>query len=120
MPINPIQPLPPKQSGGLLGKVLGGIGGLVGTVAAPFTGGASLALGPALGAVGSVADPGKTTGGQQGPSPLQSMADRPGQQIARLNDAENALKTQLIPQDEYSNISRKLKEAKQAIMSRGV
>jgi hypothetical protein len=66
-PIN-LKPRQSGGSGGLWGKIIGGIAG---AVAAPFTAGASLAAVPALmgagsaigGMVGSAVDPGKISGG---------------------------------------------------------
>lgn len=125
MAIMQLAPPPPRKSGGLLGEIgqdLGGLANVAGVIAAPFTGGASLGVGSSVGGalntIGSTIDPGKTVQ-PTAPSPLQSMQDSHGVQLARLNDLDTALRSNaLVPQDEYSKISAAAKQAREALMQR--
>ena len=139
-----IQPgLPkPKESGGLLGSIGAGLAAAAGILGAVPTGGASLPLaagatgvlstvskyadkaekvGNAIQKLGNAVDPATTTTpASSGVTPLQSMENDPRVQLARMSDFDNAIKnsTGLIPQDEYSTLSKLSKDTRQALMQR--
>lgn len=120
-PINMPQPSSSGGKGGLWGKIAGGIAG---AVAAPFTGGASLATIPALmgtGAmvgetVGSMADPMKMKDAPQGPNMLDSAIKRdPSLQIGVLTQGQEALRDLGLPHNDYLTAHNTLEEAKKRI-----
>lgn len=91
MAISPIT-VEPKQKGGrggLIGKI---IGGALGVIAAPWTGGASIGAGMAAGsAIGGAADPARTVGGKP-VGTLDSQIDHnPEVGALALNDGLKAL-----------------------------
>jgi hypothetical protein len=92
MALSPIQ-LKPKQSGGKGGLWGTVIGGGLGAIAAPFTGGSSIGAGMALGgAVGGAVDPAKQSGGR-GVSTLDTAAKMsPGVQKRQLLDIMEEVK----------------------------
>ena len=113
-----------KKGGGLLGSVIGGLASTIGGIAAaPFTGGASLAVvpvgAPVGGAVGGVVSkPGFKAPG--GPTPLENAAKMdPGVAIAQLNEAEKLLERDLsLPADEMTNYRRHFGQARQVLTER--
>lgn len=103
MALRPIQ-IKPKESGGK-GGLFGTIAGTVlGAAAAPFTGGASVALGPLGGAVGGLADPAKQSGGRG--VPLSTMAQQdPQVKLAQLMKAsEDIRKSALFSEPEKQEL----------------
>lgn len=96
MALNPVNIPQKKKSGGLFGKVLGGIGAVGGGVAGAFAGGPLGAIkGASTGAglgkmVGDVVDPAKG-GQQQRGVGLSRMADDPEVKLAQLAESRKAL-----------------------------
>ena len=118
MAINPIQIQQKKKSGGgLFGKVAGG---LAAVAAAPFTGGASLAAAPALGAIGgAIGEAAKPSGasGTRGGSILQSAAKaNPEVQLAQVLDAKKA--SLALPLDQQKQVSPLLDQTVQQLRTR--
>lgn len=120
----------PKQvggSGGLWGKIAGGLAGLVGGVATVATGGAAAPAIPAMmgagsaigGAIGGAVDPGKMVGGK-GISPLERASTyEPEVAMQRLDEAklEIANSPDLFSPNEAMETIAKLDEAKKVRMN---
>jgi hypothetical protein len=90
----------------------------IGSAAAPFTAGASLALVPAgagLTAMGSASDP--TTVKQ--PTPLQSVSDQdPMAKAKMIADAQSSLPNINAPTDQLNETNNWLEQAKQEALAR--
>jgi hypothetical protein len=123
--IGQIAPPPPKEKGGLFGKALGGLGGLakvLGVAAAPFTAGASLGIGGAVGSgletIGGIADPSHTKQ-STAIGPLASMQNGPGVELARVVDFQDELKRNPnLSADDYNVYNQRAEQAKMALMKR--
>jgi hypothetical protein len=128
MALNPIYiPERQKRGGGLFGKIAGGLAGLAAGVAAPFTGGASLAAIPGLMAAGSTVggiageaiSPSKASPGGGGNPVLETaMQADPMAQMAMLSESQNSLKGYPLPTDQAQEAWDYYERAKQDLRKR--
>lgn len=119
MGLSQISPIQKKSGGGMWGKIAGGILTAAGTVAAPMTGGASLAAGlAAAGALtslgSSVIDPEKVSQS----SALQSVANTPDSQALKLGEAKKALNSSTLPEQDRLVMNNHLSTALDTINQR--
>ena len=116
--ITPSQPLAPRQSGGLTGKITGQVGGLAkaaGTLVSfvnPVIGGAIAGVGQGVETAGDLSQD-RTAVQAQAAGPLASMESHPAIQVARIDDFQKAIQTNPnISPGEVDYYNQKADEAK--------